>query len=85
MEEEFDECYECEEYCRDISDLEGQVEGLEEENARLNRENDDLTRELEAAYELIKKSGVIPDTPENQSRFNIGGLRWALLKYEEMK
>lgn len=66
----------------ELDDLEGTVEELEEENLRLDRENDALTRELKVAYELIKKSGVIPDTPENQWAFSFKGLCWTLLKYE---
>lgn len=83
--EDFATCEQCDEYCRDVDDLEGQVEDLEEDNASLKRTCDDLERELASAYELIKKSGVISDTPENQHNFSHQGLRWAILKYEESK
>lgn len=58
---------------------------------RLEDENDELLdrllsqkdaeTELELAYELLGKSGIIPDTTENQWKFSERGLRWALVKY----
>lgn len=67
---------------RNTERLAEDVEELEDEKRRQGIVIEELEQLYEAACELLQKSGVIPDTPENQHKLGLSGLRWELLKYE---